>query len=303
MALEASRELQQANDRMLAIARATALQTMIGGVAHELNQPLAALGNYLNVLRARLAGPGDRPASRESEIVERAEEQLSRCAAIMQKLRNFGGSEAFLPVSLRLRDLVDEAVALSLVREREPGLRLSVVHSEEPIVLVVDATQLKLAIINLLQNAVEASAGLPERQVEIHTTLTDESWVRIAVSDRGPGVPVEVQKRLFQPFVTSKPGGNRNRPRRLSHDRRGQRWTHLVRTQGRRWCLLRHFTQVLQPDRLTGGAARPRVVTFAIGGRWRRRFGRCPAVATSRSAARRRSGSDGSGPTRRSSGS
>lgn len=207
MALEASRELQQANDRMLAIARATALQTMIGGVAHELNQPLAALGNYLNVLRARLAGPGDRPASRESEIVERAEEQLSRCAAIMQKLRNFGGSEAFLPVSLRLRDLVDEAVALSLVREREPGLRLSVVHSEEPIVLVVDATQLKLAIINLLQNAVEASAGLPERQVEIHTTLTDESWVRIAVSDRGPGVPVEVQKRLFQPFVTSKPGG------------------------------------------------------------------------------------------------
>ena len=206
-ATAAATELQQANDKLIAIARATALQTMVGGVIHEINQPLAALGTYLAVLRARLAGPGDRPASPASEIVLRAEEQLSRCSAIMQKFREFGGVEGFKPSSVRLCDLVDDAVALSLVRERDPGLRLSVVHSEEPIVVVVDITQLKLVIINLLQNAVDASVARPGRHVEIETTVTDASWVRVAVRDRGDGIPASVRERLFQPFVTTKPGG------------------------------------------------------------------------------------------------
>lgn len=203
----AATELQQANDKLLAVARATSLQTMIGGVVHEINQPLAALGTYLAVLRTRLAGPDDRPANPAVEIVTRAEEQLLRCSAIMQRVRDFGEAKGFMPAAIRLCDLVDEAVALSLVRERDPGLRLSVVHSEEPIVVVVDSTQLKLVIINLLQNAAEASATQLSRHVEIKTTVTNDSSVRVAVLDRGVGVPADIRERLFQPFVTSKPGG------------------------------------------------------------------------------------------------
>ena len=160
---------RRAQSEVYQSAKLATLGQMATGLAHEINQPLAALGTYLAVLRARLAGPDDRPASPASEIVLRAEEQLSRCSAIMQKFREFGGVEGFKPASVRLCDLVDDAVALSLVRERDPGLRLSVVHSEEPIVVVVDTTQLKLVIINLLQNAVDASVARPGRHVEIET--------------------------------------------------------------------------------------------------------------------------------------
>lgn len=205
-AIGVTKQLQEANGKMLDIARSAAVQTMIGGISHQINQPLAALGSYLGILRMRFPTPEDGSIVPESEIIEKAEEQLSRCSRIMQEVRKLGGLEAYGPASMVLRDLVDEAVALSLVRERNAGLRLAVLHSEEPIDVLVESVQLKLVIISLLQNAADASAGLPRRNIEIQTTVTDASWVKVAVSDRGSGVPAGIQKQLFQPFVTTKSG-------------------------------------------------------------------------------------------------
>jgi PAS domain S-box-containing protein len=205
--LQVARQLKDANDKLLTVARATALHTMIGGVAHELSQPLTALGTYLGILRAGLAKLDPRPPLAIGEALEKAGQQQYRCSEVINRLREFTGATVPAPVPVRIDDLLDEAAALYHASKRDDGRRISIIHGDKSVVVIADRMQLQLVIFNLLQNAAEASASAPCRDVEIRTAVMNGSLVKITVSDRGTGVPMEVARRLFQPFVTSKSDG------------------------------------------------------------------------------------------------
>jgi PAS domain S-box-containing protein len=189
------------------VARVNTLGQMTTEVAHEVNQPLAAIGAYssacLNVLQR--GGP-EAPELREWLHAIRREAE--RVGDVIRRLRNFmkkGGGER---VAADVNALVREVVRMAEWEARSHSARVRValdIGVPEP---VIDRILIEQVVLNLVRNALDAVTSMPpeRRQVTVETRR-DPGAVRIVVSDSGPGVPEELRSRLFDPFVTTKADG------------------------------------------------------------------------------------------------
>ncbi len=189
---------------------------MASNIAHELNQPLASILNYGHGMMRMLDDPDPDPALLRigaSAVASQAE----RAAAIIQKIRSFVRRRPHHRTPLPINDLIAESVSLF---DRQASFQ-SVAFDEQlaetdPIVLA-DRTELQQVVLNLLQNAVDAMPG--GGTIRLSTSLT-EGGVEVAVSDTGPGMPPEVQDRLFHPFFYHQAGRPRAWPVDLPHHHR-----------------------------------------------------------------------------------
>ena len=102
---------------------------------------------------------------------------------------------------------MEEAGALALVGSRERGIKSLFSYAEGENTVLVDRVQIQQVLINLMRNAMEAMRDSPVKQLAVTVHRHDESRLRVEVSDTGSGIPPEIEPQLFQPFVTSKPGG------------------------------------------------------------------------------------------------
>jgi two-component system sensor kinase FixL len=199
---------------LLRATRLSAMGAMAGGLAHELNQPLAAATNYLNAATRLLdrpaPSPGDRTAARGA--VADAAQQMLRAGAIVRRLRDFvSRGEAELEpedVAELLRSVVDLARADGIAR----GMTLKLEPAAQPAVVLVDRTQIQQVLLNLIRNAAEAIAPTATGQsgagvIRIASLVRPGDAICIDVIDNGPGLDREVIERLFQPFVSTKPAG------------------------------------------------------------------------------------------------
>jgi two-component system, LuxR family, sensor kinase FixL len=192
---------------LIHMSRFTALGEMASMLAHELNQPLTAVANYLHGGRRLLEGgqTGSIPMVREA--LERAAEQALRAGQIIRRLREFvsrGESER------RIEDLVkliEEASALALVGAKEAGVQVSFDFDTRVAFVLVDKIQIQQVLHNLMRNAVEAMQETSHREVTVSTLRLDHETVRVDVSDTGSGIAPEIADQLFQPFVTTKRQG------------------------------------------------------------------------------------------------
>ena len=210
----ASLRLRSMQADMLRTARLSTMGAMAGGLAHELNQPLAAATNYLNA-SARLL---DRAASARPELsavrgaVADAAQQLLRAGAIVRRVRDFvGRGEAELQredVGHLVSGVVDLARAAGITR----GVELRFDPGPDQAVVLVDRAQIQQVLLNLIRNAAEAispseTAESQDGLIRLATRVLADGQVCIDVSDNGPGIPAQVLARLFQPFVSTKPNG------------------------------------------------------------------------------------------------
>lgn len=199
---------------LLRATRLSAMGAMAGGLAHELNQPLAAATNYLNAATRLLdrpaPSPGDRTAARGA--VADAAQQMLRAGAIVRRLRDFvSRGEAELEpedVTELLRSVVDLARADGIAR----GMTLKLEPAAQPAVVLIDRTQIQQVLLNLIRNAAEAIAPTATGQsgagvIRIASLVRPGDAICIDVIDNGPGLDREVIERLFQPFVSTKPAG------------------------------------------------------------------------------------------------
>ena len=204
---ETQRRLQDLQTELIHMGRFTAMGEMASTLAHELNQPLTAVASYLNGCR-RLLDCKTEPASVIlRDAIERAADQALRAGQIIRRLRQFvsrGDSERQVE---NLAKLIEEASALALVGIRETGVRVHFDLDHQLAEVVVDKVQIQQVILNLMRNAIEAMQGTENRRMTIATRETDEGMVEISVSDTGSGIAPDVARRLFQPFVTTKPHG------------------------------------------------------------------------------------------------
>lgn len=199
--------LQELQAELLHMSRFTALGEMASTLAHEINQPLTAITNYLKGCRRLLAESKDEGAAMLRNAVEKAAEQALRAGQVIRHLREFvarGESERRVE---HLPKLIQEASALALVGAKERGVRVSYQFDPAAELVLADRIQIQQALLNLIRNAIEAMESVPRRELVVATRATGDGMAAVSVTDTGPGLAREVTEQLFQPFVTTKKHG------------------------------------------------------------------------------------------------
>lgn len=199
--------LQEIQSELVHISRLSAMGGMAAALAHELNQPLAAITNYLSGSRRLLEGIPGREVEMAREAMRHAAEQSLRAGDIIRRLREFvarGESEKQVH---SINKLVEEASSLALVGARNRGVRVVFEFAEPDDLVLADKVQIQQVLLNLMRNAIEAMEDSIRRVLSISTGRDADGMVTVTVSDTGPGIDPDVMSRLFQPFVTTKPTG------------------------------------------------------------------------------------------------
>ncbi|HZP19295.1 MAG TPA: PAS domain S-box protein [Bauldia sp.] len=199
---ETQARLQELQAELVHISRLTAMGEMASAIAHELNQPLSAIANYLKGSRRLLAENSDPTAVRVREAVTKAGEQALRAGDIIRRLRDFvsrGESEKRAESMARL---IEEANALALVGTRDQGVNVRFDFNPADLVLA-DRVQIQQVLLNLIRNAIEAMQTSERRELTIATKPVG-AMLSTTVSDTGTGLSEEVSSNLFRPFVTTK---------------------------------------------------------------------------------------------------
>lgn len=198
--------LQELQAELVHVSRLTALGEMASALAHELNQPLGAIANYLGG-SVMLLEDDDIPRERLRKAIRRAKAETLRAGEIIRRLREFlARGEAERRIE-HLPKLVEEASALALVGAKQLDIRVRLdLHSEVDHVLA-DRVQIQQVVLNLIRNAIDAMAGSANRDLGVTIAPADGRMALVSVADTGPGIAPEVADRLFQPFVTSKAAG------------------------------------------------------------------------------------------------
>jgi two-component system sensor kinase FixL len=199
--------LQELQSELVHISRLTAMGEMASTLAHELNQPLSAINNYLKGTQRLLEGEtGERP-SMMREALQKAGDQALRAGQIIRRLRDFvsrGESERRIE---KITKLVEEASALALVGVKDLGIRVTF-HFDPSVELVLaDRVQIQQVLLNLIRNAMDAMETTPARDLVISVMPTGNNMVEVSVADTGSGIEAEVAEQLFQPFITTKRHG------------------------------------------------------------------------------------------------
>jgi two-component system sensor kinase FixL len=199
--------LQELQAELMHISRLTAMGEMASTLAHELNQPLSAISNYLTGSRRMLANVDDENARSVREALGKAAEQTLRAGEIIRHLRDFvarGESERRVE---NIAKLVEEASALALVGVKDRGVRVQFQFNPAADLVLADRVQIQQVLLNLIRNAMDAMEEAPARNLTVLVAPVENQLIRVSVTDSGAGISPDVAEQLFQPFVTTKREG------------------------------------------------------------------------------------------------
>ena len=199
--------LQELQSELVQISRLTAMGEMASTLAHELNQPLAAITNYLRGSRRLLESPSDADRMRVREAVDKAADQALRAGQIIRRLRDFVARGESEPRIESLNKIIEEASALALVGAKERGVRVRFQFNPRVDTVLADRVQIQQVLLNLMRNAIEAMDGAGRRELTISTVASDNKEVLVKVADTGAGIAADVADQLFHPFFTTKQHG------------------------------------------------------------------------------------------------
>ena len=204
----ADARLKELQSEVTHMSRFTALGEMASTLAHEINQPLTAISNYLKGCQRLLEQIEIEQAPVLREAVGKAADQALRAGHIIRRLREFvarGESERRVE---SLPKLVEDASTLALVGARENGVEVFYRLDSTAELVLADRIQIQQVLVNLIRNAIEVMAESPNRrELEIATVANADETVEVSVADSGSGLAPEVAAHLFQPFVTTKRHG------------------------------------------------------------------------------------------------
>lgn len=195
-------------------ARVNAMVALGSTLAHEINQPIANVANYVESVRHMLADASD--AGRAEADMAEIDEALREAAAealragdIIRHLRDLAAgaelAKTIEDLSLIVRDAAAIGLPGSLPGGRNGGDDLHIKVAQA--LVLVDRIQIQQVLINLMKNACEAMAGKAQREVTITGEILDHGLVRVSVADRGDGLDPEIADRLFDAFMSTKPDG------------------------------------------------------------------------------------------------
>jgi two-component system sensor kinase FixL len=204
---ESEQRLQTIQGELARMARLNELGEMASTLAHELNQPLASIANYVQGSVRLLEKIDGEDANRvRGALIETAKQAL-RAGDIIRHLREFVTRGETEKEPADIKKLIEEAGALALVGSRERGVRSTFQFESNDEPVLVDRVQIQQVLINLMRNAVEAMRDSERKELTVRTWNSGPHVLNITVTDTGPGIAEEIAGQLFQPFITTKAGG------------------------------------------------------------------------------------------------
>ena len=197
--------------RFVHVARLAALGEIATGIAHEMNQPLAAIQMMVTSMLAEI-DRGALPIERARRWLGIMNEQIERIAWIIGHLRSFSRNEDPSPLgSAPIGAIIDDTLGLLRTQLRSRGITIELELAEPLPAVRGDPRRLEQVLVNLLSNARDALDTLPSdapRTIRIRAaTAPERQAVVLEVSNNGPGMPPHVRARLFEPFFTTKGAG------------------------------------------------------------------------------------------------
>ena len=189
-------EVKEIQQHLMQQEKMAAMGLMVGGVAHEINNPLMALGNYMDFVLKKLSD------EKNIEVLNKAKHEVERIERLVKRLLVFGQAKKDTGEHASLRDGIE--LAKELVKGASRGkfeLELDIPETFPD--LACSADELQQMLSNLLFNAVDACKEKGDCKVKISASLKGD-MAEILFADNGPGIPADVQSKIFDPFFTTK---------------------------------------------------------------------------------------------------
>ena len=199
----AEASLHRLHDELVQATKLAVLGQISAGVAHEINQPVAAIRTYVDNTRAFLQRSDVRKAASNLDSIAKLTERIGD---ITQELRTFSRKSSAAPQPVSVNAAIAGALLLMSARLRARSIRHTRTGETASVNVVAERARLEQVLVNLLQNAADALDGVREPRVTIDVR-SDADEVHIEIADNGPGVSAAALEALFTPFATCKPNG------------------------------------------------------------------------------------------------
>lgn len=204
---ERDMRIHELQSELLHVTRLTAMGQLASALAHELNQPLATIMNYVNTAKVLLANSTDPQKGRFQDILDKTAEQTNRAGQIIRRLRDFLLRRESQRSLEDMNAILEEAIALALVGAAEQGVVTQRNFASRLPSVSVDKVQIQQVLVNILRNAMEAMTESKTRKIIATTSDSEPGYISVAIADTGSGMTDAVARRLFEPFVTTKQRG------------------------------------------------------------------------------------------------
>jgi len=197
--------------RLLDIAhfsRLSSMGEMASEIAHELNQPLAAISIYSDASR-RMILSGKYEQEGVIQALADISAQAERAGDVIRRMREFVSKKELHRTETDLNELIHDALHLLEIELREHNVLLELDLAEYIPYILVDKILIEQVVFNLARNALEAMDEIDENQrlIKIHSQVTTSKEIEVLIEDSGPGLPAEYAKKLFEPFFSTKANG------------------------------------------------------------------------------------------------
>ena len=204
---EARVHLEELQNEIAHVSRVSAMGTMASSLAHELNQPLTAIANYVEGARDLLDNPTPDILETVREVLDDAARESVRAGQIVRGLRDFIGRGTAERRAENLPRLINQANALALIGAREMGIDVDLALDPQAETVFVAGVQVQQVLVNLIRNAAEAMESSDRRRLSIRTQRLSKELVQVSVTDSGQGFAHERLDRLFETFFSTKGEG------------------------------------------------------------------------------------------------
>jgi len=201
------REQQHLSD-LAHVTRLSTMGEMASGLAHELNQPLTAIANYLRGCQRRI-DRGNLEVTELTAIMQQSIQEAERAAKIIRRMRAFVNKEDPHHERIEINELITRVSGFLRSEMERKSITLALSLAENLPILIVDAIQIEQVLLNLLRNAIDA-VNVPwqgEKKIEVASSMTEAGMLNIEVRDTGIGLPDGEQQQIFDPFYTTKDEG------------------------------------------------------------------------------------------------
>lgn len=206
VALEAQKKAEAKETRLrhalLDAARASSLGELASAIAHELNQPLSAISNYVSACQQEFKNAGVSVPPRAGDLLDTAVSETARAGELIRRVRDFISRGDLKTDYIDLNLAVRQGVGLALVSSDMPNLEVNFELDESLPDVLADFVQIGQVILNLTRNSIAAMQRSDVQTLTIQT-LVNKDGVEVSVQDSGPGIPEDMQQYIFQPFHVS----------------------------------------------------------------------------------------------------
>ena len=204
---QTEQQLHSLQAELAHVSRISSMGTLATSIAHELNQPLTAIANFVEGAQDLLDEPSAQNIGQVRYALRESADEALRAGQIVQRLREFITRGETTRTFVSITKLVNEATALALINGDARGVEFEQALTDEEDKVLVDPVQIQQVLVNLIRNAVEAMSESTIKRLLISSHLNSDGMMVVTVSDSGPGLDKHVAERLFHPFVSTKASG------------------------------------------------------------------------------------------------